>query len=303
MKNYLRIENFTFDVSEIGSDTDNSHNKPYTKRIPQLQSTKDLTILPMFDKYKCTYPLTCTWIDKYIVIYLRTDNVLLVIEEGSDFVLSKFKCQSTSWSVSRTGLTDMVISMPHAHKIAFAQLRFGNVHVVTELKTRASYHYVTKNMSLNQYICMPKDNGPIDLLNNDGTLLREISLSPDLKECATSLNTFCSFNTYNLMLILSQRSSDKLMALHFNGEKVFEYRHPDLRGPGQLAVDPSGNVYVRSCSGSVHQISPSGKFIRSLSFKHENDYPRGICFNSTFDKIALIDDGGSNKYLRVYTFT
>ncbi|KAH3802796.1 hypothetical protein DPMN_156480 [Dreissena polymorpha] len=39
VKNSLRIED---DVNETGSDTDNSNNKPYTARILQLQSTKDL---------------------------------------------------------------------------------------------------------------------------------------------------------------------------------------------------------------------------------------------------------------------
>ncbi|XP_052220147.1 uncharacterized protein LOC127837260 isoform X2 [Dreissena polymorpha] len=303
IKNSLRIKNFTCDLSKTGSDTGNNHNKPYTERIPELKSGKDLTILPMFDKAKFPDPVSCTWIDKYIVIYLRPDNVLLVIEENSDFVLSKFKCHSSSWSVSRTGPTDMVISMPHAHKIAFAQLRYGNIHVLTELKTKAPYHYVTKNMSLNQYICITKDIGQIDLLNNDGTLLRDISLSLDLKECATSLHTFCSFNAYYLMLVFSQGKSDKLVALNLNGENIFEYKHPDLRSTGQLAVDPMGNMYVRSFNRKVHQISPSGQYIRSLSFKNESDYPIGICFNSTFDQIALIDYRGGNQYLRVYTFT
>ncbi|KAH3802850.1 hypothetical protein DPMN_156543 [Dreissena polymorpha] len=303
MKNSLRIENFTCDVSETGSNTDNSHYKPYTERILQIRSTKDLNCIPMFDKAKHVDLRACVWIDKYIVIYLRVDNVLLVIEEDSDFVLSKFKCPSSSWSVSKTGPTDMVISMPCVRKISFAQLRYGNVHVVTELKTKAQYHYVTKNMSLNQYICFSKDIGQIDLLNNDGTLLREISLSSDLKECVTSLNTYCSFNAHNLMLVISQTTSDKLMALNMNGEKVFEYKHPDLRWPGQLAVDPSGNLYVTSFDRNIHQISPSGQHIRSLSFKNENVTPIGICFNSTFDKIALLDKRDSDRYLKVYTYT
>ncbi|XP_052224358.1 uncharacterized protein LOC127840009 [Dreissena polymorpha] len=88
VKNSLRIENFTCDVTETGSDTDNSQYKPYTERILQLQCTKDLSTMPLFNKEKRPYANSCIWIDKYIVLALRLVNALLVIEEYSDFTAS-----------------------------------------------------------------------------------------------------------------------------------------------------------------------------------------------------------------------
>ncbi|KAH3802804.1 hypothetical protein DPMN_156488 [Dreissena polymorpha] len=84
VKNSLRIEDCTCDVSEKGSDTDNSHYKPYTERITQLQCTKDLSTIPLFDKEKRPDPRSCIWIEKYIVISLHEVNALLVIEEDTE---------------------------------------------------------------------------------------------------------------------------------------------------------------------------------------------------------------------------
>ncbi|KAH3702230.1 hypothetical protein DPMN_077238 [Dreissena polymorpha] len=302
MKNTLRIEDFTCDVRETGSDIDSSHYKPYTERILQLKYNTNLRIIPMFDKAKYIEPRSCIWIDKFIVLSLRIVNALLVIKEDSDFVMSKFKCDSIPWSVSKTGPTEMVITLPCAGKIAFARLRNGNVHVVTELKTRIPYCDVTRNDQLNQYICLAWENGQIDLLNNTGTLLREINVGSDVIEFGQS----CTINACNLLYIISNCSSDKLMALNLNGEKVFGYNHENLIGPGQIAVDPSGNIYVTSIEGSLNQISPSGKFIRSLSLSNGicgMDYPTGLCFNRKFDKIALSCGVLDKPYLQVYTFT
>ncbi|KAH3802747.1 uncharacterized protein LOC127837264 [Dreissena polymorpha] len=304
VKNSLRIEDCTCDVSETGSDTDNSQYKPYTKRILQLQCTKDLSTIPLFDKEKRPDARSCIWIDKNIVIALHEVNALLVIEEDSNFVLSKFICDVTPWSVSKTGPTDMVISLPCASKIAFAQLRYGNVHVITELKTRIPYHDVTRHASLNQYICMSNNRGQIDILNNNGTLLREINISSEIKEFVPSPVSLCNFNAHNRVLIISNWLKETLTALNLNGEKVFEYKHQDLLGAQQIAVDPCGNVYVTSYLLSILQISPSGHYIRTLPLEKKTDYPFGICFNNTFDKIAL--SGGGNDldpYLGVYTFT
>ncbi|XP_052267465.1 uncharacterized protein LOC127869170 isoform X2 [Dreissena polymorpha] len=305
MKNSLRIKDFACDLSETGSDTDNSHYKPYTERMPHLQSTKDLSSVPMFDKKEDFIPTSCIWIEEYIVIYLYKIDVLLVIKEDSDCVLSKFKCYSSSASVSKTGPRDMVISMPYKSKIAFAQLRYGNVHVVAELKTRVPYYHVTRNASLNQYICMSNREGQIDILNNDETLLREINISSDIKECSPSALSCCTFNSHNLVLItLNIPKESFIMALNLNGEKVFKYNHKDLLGPRQIIIDPCGNLYVTSFRLSLHQISPSGQHIRSLPLGKETKYPSGICFNNTFDKIALVGGGGDlDPYLRVYTFT
>ncbi|KAH3803077.1 hypothetical protein DPMN_156777 [Dreissena polymorpha] len=305
VKNSLRIENLTCDVSETGSDTDNSQYKPYTERILQRQCTKDLSTIPLFfDKETRPDPGSCIWIDKYIVIALHKVNALLVIEEDSDFVLSKFNCDVTPWSVSKTGPTDMVISLPLASKISFAQLRYGNVHVITELRTRIPYYDVTRNATLNQYICMSNTKRQIDILNNNGTLLREISLSSEIKECALSSFSFCNFNLHNLVIIISNFVKKTLMALNLNGEKVFEYKHQDLLGVHKIAFDPCGNVYAPTCLLRIHQISPSGQYIRSLPLGTETELPFGICFNNTFDKIAV--SGGHvslNPYLRVYKFT
>ncbi|KAH3802798.1 hypothetical protein DPMN_156482 [Dreissena polymorpha] len=197
----------------------------------------------------------------------------------------------------------MVISKPYSSKIAIAQLRWGNVHVVTELKTRVPYHYVTRNVSLNQYICLSTNNGRIDLLNNDGTLLREISLSSDIKESVQSILRLSNLNVCNLMVTISDCAPNKLMALNLNGEKVFEYNHPDLRGPDQIAVDSSGNVYVTSYNQSIHQISPSGQYIRSLLLGKGIDSSYGLCLNSTFDKIAVGCCVLGHPHLRVYTYT
>ncbi|KAH3802834.1 hypothetical protein DPMN_156524, partial [Dreissena polymorpha] len=304
MKNSLRIENFTCDVSEKGSDYEETHFKSYKRRIPQLQCTKDLSIIPMFEKEKRPNPCSCIWIDNYIVISLHNVYALLVIEEDSDFVLSKFNFDSTPWSVSKTGPTDMVITLPFAGKIAFAQLRYGNVHIVTELKTRFPYYDVTRNTPLNQYICLSTDKGQIDILNNDGTVLREISLSSEIKECAQDILSFCNFNAHSLLLILSNGLKKTLVGLNLNGEKVFECWHGDLIGSRQIAIDPCGNVYVTSYHLSIHQISPSGQYIRSLPLGKETIYPFGICFNNTFDKIAISGGHESvNSNLRVYKFT
>ncbi|KAH3802763.1 hypothetical protein DPMN_156446 [Dreissena polymorpha] len=304
VKNSLQIEDFTCDVSETGSDTGNNHYKQYTKRIPKLQCTEELCKIPLFDKKKRPYPCSCIWIDKYIVISLREVNALLVIEEDSDFVLSKFNCDVEPWSVTKTGPMDMVITLPNACKIAFAQLRYGNVHMITNLKTRIPYFEVTRNASLNQYICMSNTSGQIDILNNDGTLLREINISSEIKECAQSRFSLCNFDAHNRVLIISNGLKKTLMALNLNGEKVFEYKHQDLAGARQIAIDPCGNMYVISYCLSIHQISPSGQCIRSLPFGNEIKYPFGICFNNTFDKIAMSGkDESFSPYLRVYKFT
>ncbi|KAH3802845.1 hypothetical protein DPMN_156536 [Dreissena polymorpha] len=303
VQNSLRIEDCTCDISETGSDIDNSHYKPYTERIPQLQCFKDLSIIPMFDNEKRPNACSCIWIDKYIVISLREVNALLVIEEDSDFVLSKFNCDDMPWSVSKTGPMDMVIALPYAWTIAFAQLRYGNVHVITKVKTRIPYHDVTKNAALNQYICMSYSNGQIDILNNDGTLLREISLSSEIKECALSVLCSCNFNVHNRVLIISSYLKKTLMALNLNGEKVFEYKHQFLAGGRQIAIDPCGNVYALSYLFSIHQISPCGQHIRSLRFGNEIIVPFGICFNNTFDKIAISGNEFANPYLQVYKYT
>ncbi|KAH3802788.1 hypothetical protein DPMN_156472, partial [Dreissena polymorpha] len=299
VKNSLRIEDCTCDVSETSSDTDHRHYTSYTERIPKLQCTKDLSIIPLFDKDKRPEPGSCIWIDKYIVISLHEVNALLVIEEESDFVLSKLIiCDCMPWSVSKTGPTNMVITSPTAGKIAFAQLRYGNVHVVTELKTRIPYHDVTRNTTNKQYICLSSTHGQIDILNSGGTLLREISLSLYITKSSLS---FCYFNASNLMIIISDSESDKLFALHLNGAKVFEYKHPHLKYPRQLAVDSSGNVYVICFRRGIHQFSPNGQHIRCVL--NETDYTYGICFDSKFDKFVITGGGPIGKpYLKFYTF-
>ncbi|KAH3802795.1 uncharacterized protein LOC127837259 [Dreissena polymorpha] len=303
MKNALRIKHHTCDESETGSDIDKSHYKPYTERIPKLQCTKDLSIIPLFDKENHPNPRSCIWIDKYIVISLHEGNALLVTEEDSDLLISKFNCDSIPWSVSKTGSADMVITLPNAGKIAIAQLRYGNVHVVTELKTRVPYHYVFRNAPINQYVCLSRTNGQIDILNNDGTLLREVILNSDIQKCARSCLSLCNFNDYNRMLIISDGKSDKLVALDLNGKTIFEYKHPDLYFPGHVAVDPDGTVYVTSDRHYLHQINPNGNYIRYFMKKNDMDSPCGICFNSTFDKFAITGGGSRRKpYLHLYTF-
>ncbi|KAH3802698.1 hypothetical protein DPMN_156377 [Dreissena polymorpha] len=287
--NSLRIDDTVCDVSETGSDSDIKQITTYTEQTLELQS--EIFLLQI--------PNTCVLIDHHMVISFDKEPCLIVYHEGNKTVLSKFNCQSIPCSVSKTGQTDMVISLPRESKIAFAQLRNGNVHFAAEMTTSVPYSDVVKYTHLEQYICLSRTNGQIHILNYDGSLLQSLNFSPDMIQCIKS-SVYLALHVNSGLLILSKSGSNGITAINLQGNKVYDYKHKNLSGSRQCAVDPCGNLYVPCSFGVLQQISPTGQYIKSILLR-DVDQPRGLCFNDTFDKLAIV--GGRDKcYLRLYKF-
>ncbi|KAH3802686.1 hypothetical protein DPMN_156365 [Dreissena polymorpha] len=294
IKNSLQIDDMVCDVSEKGSDSDIKQASIYAERSLQLQSEISLDEKQLSNSNN--YPYSCIWIDHHIVVALDTPPSVVVFHEDNETVLSRFNCQSIPWSVSKTGQNDMVITFPRQRKISFAQLRNGNVHLVAEMTTSVPYKDVARDTALNQFICLANSEGQIDVLNNDGSLLHTLSLSSEIKQCITSSHYLAVHVNFRI-LFLTNKILHEITAISFQGKKLFEYAD---NKPLACAMDPSGDVYAVCLSGNIHQISPTGQYKKSLLLK-EIDAPRGLCFNDTFDKLAIV--GGLDKcYLKLYKY-
>ncbi|KAH3802695.1 hypothetical protein DPMN_156374 [Dreissena polymorpha] len=294
IRNALRIE----DVSEIGLHSAINQTVSFVsteQSILDLQS-EEICEMQLIDNNDTT-PDSCIWIDHQIVISLSRVPSIVVFHEHNKTVLSKFNCQSTPSSISKTGSSDIVFSMPLQRKIAFAQLRHGNVHILAEMKTRVPYRNVARDTALNQYICLSSDEGQIDVLNNDGTLVRSLTLSSEIISCIKS-SLYFTVHVNRRQLFLSKQNSNEITAIDLDGKKVYDYKHETLIGPRGCAVDCSGNLYVACPLGNnIQQIGTTGKYIGTLLL----DAPCGLCFNETFNKLAIV--GGTEKYyLRLYKY-
>ncbi|KAH3802673.1 hypothetical protein DPMN_156351 [Dreissena polymorpha] len=199
IRNSLQIDDMVCDVSEKGSDSAIKQTSIYAERSLQFQSEISLDEMKLINSNN--YPYSCIWIDHHIVVALDTSPSLVVFHEDHKTVLSMINCKSTPWSVSKTGPNDMVITFPRQRKISFAQLRHGNVHLVAQMTTNVPYKDVAMDTALNQYICLANTEGQIDVLNNDGSLLHTLDVSPEIKNCITSSHHIVVHVNFRILLL------------------------------------------------------------------------------------------------------
>jgi sugar lactone lactonase YvrE len=73
-----------------------------------------------------------------------------------------------------------------------------------------------------------------------------------------------------------------LFCIKPDGEEVFTYNSPDLRGTQGVTTDNHDNVYIVGClSNNIHRLRPDGTFIDIILTEEDNvHYPITCCFNA-----------------------
>ena len=79
-----------------------------------------------------------------------------------------------------------------------------------------------------------------------------------------------------------------------DGEEVFTYNSPDLRGAWGITTDNHDNVYiVGHDSNNIHRLRPDGTFIDIILKEEDNiDDPRTCCFNRNYRKLYVVNKFG-----------
>ena len=74
-----------------------------------------------------------------------------------------------------------------------------------------------------------------------------------------------------------------------NGEEVFTYHSPNLRGARCVTTDNHGNVVILGCrSNNIHRLRPDGTLIDIILKEDDNiKYPEACCFNRNYRKVYV----------------
>ena len=77
-----------------------------------------------------------------------------------------------------------------------------------------------------------------------------------------------------------------------DGEEVFAYNSPDLRGTQGVTTDNHDNVYIVGClSNNIHRLRPDGTFIDIILTEEDNvNYPITCCFNGNYRKLYVVNN-------------
>jgi hypothetical protein len=80
-----------------------------------------------------------------------------------------------------------------------------------------------------------------------------------------------------------------------DGEEVFTYNSPDLRGTQGVTTDNHGSVYIVGClSNNIHRLRPDGTLIDIILTEEDNvNYQIKCCFNGNYRKLYVVNNYGN----------
>jgi sugar lactone lactonase YvrE len=132
------------------------------------------------------------------------------------------------------------------------------------------------------------DKGSIHVLDHQGDPVRKIKTKPE--DGTPWRITICSSGN------ICYSKDVSLYCIKPDGEEVFTYNSPDLRGAWGITTDNHDNVYiVGQDSNNIHRLRPDGTFIDIILKDKDNiEDPRTCCFNRNYRKLYVV-----NKFGRV----
>lgn len=93
-------------------------------------------------------------------------------------------------------------------------------------------------------------------LNSDFEVINETDVDDDSDDITSDVSGNIIYSCFMKDTVTKKDKENEIM---------FVYRHPDLKAPYGLAVDPVGNIYVCGhFSNNIHVISEAGKTLRIL---------------------------------------
>jgi len=126
----------------------------------------------------------------------------------------------------------------------------------------------------------------VHVLDHQGYPVRKIKTkSEDLKVWYI---TICSSGN------ICYSEDDSLCCIKPDGEEVFTYNSPDLRGARGVTTDNHGNIYiVGRYSNNIHRLRTDGTFIDIILKEEDNiNDPEACWFNRNYIKLYVANSNG-----------
>lgn len=118
-------------------------------------------------------------------------------------------------------------------------------------------------------------------LNSDFKVINETDVDDDSDDITSDVSGNIIYSCFMKDTVTKKDKENEIM---------FVYRHPDLKAPYGLAVDPVGNIYVCGhLSNNIHVISEAGETLRILpGFTR----PQFIAFQESCFRFFVVEGEG-----------
>ena len=224
-----------------------------------------------------------TVIDNDMIVLCDTGNYRLLVCNDNNQYQYKIKTKYSTHDITTIPGTNMVVvSSDNSDYIQF-------IDIVRKKVCNAIPIAGSKNggMTVSNTNLFIGCTGLIHVLDHHGHPVSKIETKPE--DRTPWYITICSSGNLCYSVV------DSLYCIKPDGEEVFTYNSPDLRGAWDVTTDNHDNVYiVGRYSNNIHRLRPDGTFIDIiLKEEHNIKYPITCCFNRNYRKLYVVNNIGN----------
>jgi hypothetical protein len=223
-----------------------------------------------------------TVIDNDIIVLCEKGHPQLLVYNDNNQYQYEIKIKYKPTDIATiTGTNMVVVSSNSSDYIQFIDIVRKKVY--NEIKITGSQYGGVAASNTNLFV---GGKGLIHILDHQGHPVRKIKTKKE--DCTPYYITICSSGN------ICYSDNVSLCCIKPDGEEVFTYNSPDLRGTWDVTTDNYGNVYiVGRRSNNIHRLRPDGTFIDIILKEEDNiEYPITCCFNRNYRKLYVVNHYG-----------
>ena len=228
-------------------------------------------------KHYGAYISGITVIDNGMIVLCDYSNSRLLVYNDSNKYKYQIETKHTPRDVTTIPGTNMVVvSSIQSDYIQFIDIVRKKVY--NEIHVTGSERGGMAVSNTNLFVC---GLGSIHVFDHQGDPVRKIKTKP--KNRTPWYITICISGN------ICYSDDISLYCIKPDGEEVFTYNSPDLRGARCVTTDNHGNVVIVGCrSYNIHRLEPDGTFIDIILKEDDNiEYPEACCFNRNYRKVYV----------------
>ncbi|KAL3888374.1 hypothetical protein ACJMK2_000742 [Sinanodonta woodiana] len=233
----------------------------------------------------------CPWYTD--VVYVSPDHVILTdhanevchLLDTSFNSVCVYRLPGYPGQVSVVGHNEIAVSVPVHQTIRFLSVKDNTITHTREVKTRHICYGIAIVSQEEMIVSGPCSKDSLyywSLVTLDGKeqSFQEFDGKGDSQ-------TYVALNTLKTRIYISVYEDSSIHCFGLDGMKHFTFKHQDLDGTQNVAIDRDDNVYVvGSDSYNIFQLTADGILIQIITIGISND-PTAMCFNDEGDRFLL----------------
>ncbi|KAK3590384.1 hypothetical protein CHS0354_035873 [Potamilus streckersoni] len=189
------------------------------------------------------------------------------------------------WQLCAVGQSEIAVSVPGNRTIKFLSVKDNIITHTREVRTRHKCYgiaIVSQDEMILSGPCGEHSRYYWSLVNLDGKEKSYHEFDGEGDD-----HTYVALNTFKTRIYISVYRDNSLHCFGFDGKKYFTFKHKDLDGTQNIAIDRDDNVYVvGSDSHNIFQLSADGVLIQIITDVIPND-PMAMRLNEDGDRFLL----------------